>query len=275
MKSVFIAVLAGLCCFQCTMPWRHALSGDATSDTFLFDKSIFDNRVFLARAFAEDDRAAWWSSDSISSHPPLLIDSLDDTWFVLEREGSRQIYYGRFSPLTSRYSPKYAFRLTEDRTIVVVPPETDSLVNLFAHAVYTGNRHFNHVLDSLMLDFKFNHYVRQNPDGSFALWYFPAGMGNYCGYGIEITLLISPTADSIMQTTITGNEFKYFELSDSLSALTLDNTFDDVPSVSNIFFTLMNIRYFSRISLINRHSVSTAFKSKFFPDDLYWEHTAK
>lgn len=273
MKSALSVLLLCLLVIQCTIPWRHALSGDDALENMPFDKTAFIRNLELARSLAEDDHAAWWTSDSITAQQPHRLDTLDDTWFVLQSDRIRRVYYGRYLPQEQRYLAKYAFQMLEDRTITTLSTDADSAVTHVASVVYIGTRHFNNVLDSLMLDFKFNHYVRQLPDGSFSMWFLPAGTGNYCAYGIEVHLTISPAADSITSTTITGNELRYFEPTKPASDVTLDNTYDDVPSLSNLFFTLTNISFFSQITITNQHSLSTAKKSPFFPDGLFWEHT--
>jgi len=258
------------------MPWRTALSGNKSENTFHFNDSLFNQRLALARDLVDDDHAAWWSSDSITALQPHHLDSLDDTWFVLSEPTARRIFYGRYFPETNTYTIKYSFTMSDSHAIALPPSETSDTVTLFARAVYFGDRYFDHLLDSLMLDFPFNHYIRRNPDNTFILRYLPAGTGNLCAYGTEIILQLAETGDSLLSTTLTGNELKYVEFSNTPEALELDNTFDEVPSIGNIFFTLSFIREFPVISIINQESISIARMSETDTSGrVSWEHVQR
>jgi hypothetical protein len=236
-----------------------------------FKHKEFAQRCSLATILAFDDFAAWRTSDSIIAEKKHRLDSLDDTWFVQAGE-TRRVFYGRFFPEADTYSAKYAFEVENDSSVRRIPETIDSSTLDLAQAVYTGSERFKSILDSFMLDFKFNHYIRRNDDRTFSMWFFPAGVNNFCAYGLSIFLTIDTSGIDILNVVITGNELKYFEIQKVPSSIELDNTFDDVPSVGNIFFMIIYGKHFQQITIKNRNSKSTAVLS---PDSaaLQWTHT--
>lgn len=228
----------------------------------------FSARCSLATALALDDRAAWWTSDSITAAPPINLDSLDNTWFVRTTDEKRLVFYGRYAPLTDTYTVKYAFEVANDSSITRLDLTVDTTTLEYARAVYTGIRRFQSILDSFMLDFKFNHYIRRNDDRTFSMWFLPAGIDNYCAYGLEIYLSINTAGTSILASEITGNELKYFEPKKHPEAIELDNTCDVVPSIGNIFFVITFGKHFKRITIKNKNSISMATLSS---DNVSWQ----
>lgn len=223
-----------------------------------FDKSLFTSRCTLAIDLVKDDLAAWWTSDSITAEKSHRLDSTDTNWFVYNRDNERLVYYGRYDEISASYLPKYIFKFSADS---VVTRQTDSLsddAQRFARAIVFSSKRFQYIIESFMLDFKFNHYIRQNADQTFSIWYFPAGNDRYCAYGLEIQIQIDSSASAIVAEQINGNELKYFEIQKIPTAITLDNTFDHVPSVGNIFFVHLFGRYFGTVTINNSSSTSTA-----------------
>lgn len=258
----------------CTSPGTSTIPSKLRSPPLPFDREEFYRRYRLAEQLAEDDRVAWWTSDSIAAHKPVRLDSLDQNWFIIEKGDSRYAYYGRFSTEEKRYYPKYAFIAGRDGSISTLsPPVTDSEIDACAHAVHTGTEFFQSLLDSMQLDVSYNHYIKTGKDGTYRMWFFPAGYGNYCAHGLDVHVIIAPSGDKVIRHTVNGRFLRYFELDDRSQTVELDNTYDSIPTVGNLFFVFVNCRNFNRITIKNMNSTSTAVHRP-EKNELEWElHT--
>lgn len=262
-----------LCVASCSTPPDKRLLANASGSSE-FDEAAFAQRCSLATSLMLDDSAAWKTSDYITSNfPATVLDSLDETWFVLPGNNSRTVFYGKYLSATSSYQPKFQFVVTPDAKIQHVPPALSSEILVYAKAVHTGTTQFKRLLDSLMLNFSFNHYIRKNTDSSFTMWFFPAGMDTYCPYGLEALLSIDQTGSIVKNIALTGNELKYFEVTKTLGSIVLDNTFETVPTVGNIFFILMFGKYFTSVEIQNTYYQTTV---RWSPEHnaWLWTHTA-
>jgi hypothetical protein len=239
-----------------------------------FDMAAFDRTCVLADALAHDDIAAWRSTDSIMAEKPILLDSLDRTWFVDVRDGVRYVFYGRYTAEDSAYHVKYAYMEEQDGRLQRIPAVADERAGRFARAVSTGERFFRTCIDSMRLNVDYNHYIRENGDGSYGMWFFPSGYGNYCAHGVDFHIVIDPTGHTVTDHAVTGGYLRYFELNKKTQTVELDNTYDSIPSLGNVFFALVNRERFDSIVIVNRGSTSTV---KYSPEKREWEwvHAAR
>ena len=120
----------------------------------------------------------------------------------------------------------------------------------------------------MQLEVDYNHYIRKNGDGSYAMWFFPAGYGNYCAHGFDVYLTVDSAGSTVVNHTIVGKYLRYFEIDKKEQRIELDNTYDAVPSLGNVFFTIMNRERFDRIVILNSGSTSSMVYS---PDKHEWE----
>ncbi|MBN1578883.1 MAG: hypothetical protein JW913_20145 [Chitinispirillaceae bacterium] len=255
MERVFISCFLMFALFGCSH--RKVLTLPAIEPPPPFDMKAFERTCTLADALARDDLAAWRSTDSIMAEKPLLLDSLDQTWFVDDRSGKRYVFYGRYSVNNDTFHPKYAFVTEEDGDLLKIPAVVDERVLQFARAVTTGKKHFQAIIDSMQLNVDYNHYIRKSDDGSYAMWFFPAGYGNYCAHGVDIYLTINPSGSLVTGHNIVGNYLRYFELDKKTQTVELDNTYDSMPSLGNVFFAIRNRERFDSIVILNGQSTST------------------
>lgn len=230
--------------------------------------AAFKNRLNLTEALVLDDQTAWNTSDSLSAQDTLALDSLDETWFIYGSSTKRYAFYGRYLPEQKRYFPKYAFSSDLSGSIKRMStnnvPET---INDYAKAVATGVNHFKTILDSLGFDVEYNHYIRRNSDSTYAMWFFPAGYDNYCAQGLDINLSINEDGQEVVKQSITGQFIRYFELNKPDQTVTLDNTSDTLPSIGNLFFSLVNRTHFKSITITcSGGSYSTIYD----PDHRKW-----
>lgn len=271
MRSILLFCL--LCIASCSTPPDKRLVANV-SDNSKFDEEAFAMRCSLATSLMYDDSAAWKTSDYITSNfSASVLDSLDETWFVVPENVSRTVFYGKFLSASKSYQPKFQFSVTPDSGIRHIPPALSSEILVYAKAVYTGTTQFKKLLDSLMLNFSFNHYIRKNSDASFTMWFFPAGMDTYCPYGLEAQLSIDQTGSIVKNITLTGNELKYFEVTKKPDSILLDNTFEPIPTVGNIFFILMFGKYFTSVEIQNAFYQTSATWSPEH-NTWNWTHTA-
>jgi hypothetical protein len=89
------------------------------------------------------------------------------------------------------------------------------------------------------------------------MWFFPAGYGNYCAYGLDVYLTIDSSRALITDSRIIGNGLRYFEFEKKPSKIELDNTYESMPSLGNLFFMIMNRKYFKSIIIRNQNSISS------------------
>jgi hypothetical protein len=234
----------------------------------------FNRRCELAQQLAKDDRMAWKTSDTIAAEKPMLLDTLDQTWFVYPLNDKRFAFYGRFSPDDDRYYPKYVFTTDNKGSILRLPPEVNDTTLSYARAVNTGCTFFRSIIDSLQLDINYNHYIRLQPDASYKMWFFPAGYDNYYAHGLDIYLTIDSTGTIVTTYRVFGKFPRYFELDKKEQIIELDNTYDSLPSLGNLFFMYMNRKHFKKIIIVNTASTSTMV---YTPERKKWQwvHTAK
>ncbi|MBN1306824.1 MAG: hypothetical protein JXA18_02830 [Chitinispirillaceae bacterium] len=254
MKRFFLGCIVMFSLFGCSH--RKMFTRGGVEPPFPFDREAFERTCALADALARDDLAAWRSTDSIMAEKPLLLDSLDQTWFVDERDGRRYVFYGRYSAKDDSYRLKYAFMAEQDGDLQKIPAVTDERALQFARAVTAGKQFFQALVDSMQLDVDYNHYIRRNGDGSYKMWFFPAGYGNYCAHGVDIYLTLDRMGSTVTGRHIVGNYLRYFELDKKMRTVELDNTYDSMPSLGNVFFTIMNRERFERIIILNSQSTS-------------------
>lgn len=232
---------------------RH--SDEASS---IFDSTVFVHTCALAEEFAIDDRLAWLSTDSILAEKPMLLDSLDQTWFVDKRDKARYVFYGRYFSGSGEYRPKYIFRSDTPGIVVKISPDvTDERTVRFARAIYTAGINFRFLVDSMQVNVDYNHFIRENSDKSFSIWYFPAGYGTYCAHGLDFHFTVDPSGGSVTGYEIIGECLRYFEIDKRDQPVELDNTYGATPSLGNVFFVLQNRHRFDRIAIRNSQSTST------------------
>ena len=236
--------------------------------------SEFGRRCELAGELVQDDRMAWSTSDTIAAEKPMLLDTTDQTWFVYLLNNRRFAYYGRFSPEDDQYYPKYAFIKNLHGMVERLPPSVDDTTLSYARAVHTGSVFFTALIDSLQQDISFNHYIRRLPDNSYTVWFFPAGYDDYFAHGLDIKLSIDSTGTSVTDYKISGRFPRYFEITQKDRTIELDNSYDSIPSLGNLFFMYMNREHFRKIVIINTASTSTMV---YKPDknEWVWVHTPK
>lgn len=256
--------------FSCAS--RKIVQQPADSSDY-FDTTAFQRTCALAEEFALDDRLAWLSTDSIMAEKPMLLDSLDRTWFVDKRENARYAFYGRYFAGSGEYRPKYIFRSDTPGTVVKISTDvTDARTVRFARAVSTANASFRHLVDSMQVNVDYNHYIRENGDKSFSVWFFPAGYGTYCAHGLDFRLGIDPSGSAVTGHEAIGTCLRYFEIDKRDQAVVLDNTYAATPSLGNVFFVLRNRDRFDRIVIRNSTSKSTMV---FSPEKNAWEWVRK
>jgi hypothetical protein len=226
-----------------------------------FNMEEFDKRFDLAGDLALDDMVAWWTTDSIMAEKPNQLDSLDKTWFIYEENEVRFAFYGRYDDKSGQYIPKYSFFADKDGKVKRISNTVEQNAVKYAQAVTTGKSKLKQIMDSLDIDVKYNHYVKKDNDNSFEMWFFLAGAGNYCAYGLDVHMQIDSSRTSVKQYEIVGNGLRYFEFKDKPYKIELDNTFAVMPSVGNLFFMIMNRKYFERIVIVNKESISSMIHS--------------
>ncbi len=234
----------------------------------LFDMRAFESACKLAESLAEDDLAAWRSTDSIMAAKPLRLDSLDKVWFVDLRDDKRYVFYGRYSEEDDEYYPKYAFIFEKNGEIRRISSFADLRTRRIARAVFSGLAFFESLADSMQLDVEYNHYIRKNGDGSYSMWFFPAGYENYCAHGLDIHITVDSTGEEVIGSAVVGRFLRYFELGDRHRTIELDNSYDSIPSLGNIFFAIINRRNFDNIVIVNSKSVSRLI---YMPEDDAWK----
>ena len=253
--TCFAAVLL-LCCSPPKITLQHSLP-DGKDITL--DSEEFNRRIALAEELVQDDQIAWITSDSLSAKDTLLLDSMDQTWFVILDNKDRYVFYGRFDTATDQYLPKYAFSAHNDAVPEQMSLAVTEPVHEYARAVATGVAHLKTVLDSLGFDVSYNHYIRRNSDSSFTMWFFPAGYNKYCAQGLDIRVIVRANGRSIEKSTILGQFIRYFELNKPEQVVKLENPFDSFPSVGNLFFALNNRQHFDMVSIICTNATYTTF----------------
>lgn len=269
MKRIFLGCLFLLSLFGCT---HRKVVRPAGREQWPFDEHVFRGTCALAEALAKDDRTAWRSTDSIMAEKPIRLDSLDKTWFVDARDDTRYVFYGRYSEEDDTYYPKYAFIAGGSGEVKRIPPVADERARRVARAICTGTTFFESLVDSMRLHVDYNHYIRKNGDGSYAVWFFPAGYGNYCAHGFDVYLTVDSTGSTVTGHTIVGKFLRYFEIDKKHRTVELDNTYDATPSLGNVFFTIMNRERFDRIVIYNSRSTSSMVYS---PEKQEWEWVHK
>lgn len=236
-----------------------------------FDMESFGRRLALASELAADDRFAWESSDSIIFAKPFVLDSTDKTWFIDKRAEGRLAFYGRYDTQSDAYIVKSAFSCDSPGVVRRIPPDADERTHTIARIVAMGTRRFEEINDSLGLGVEFNHYIRRNDTGFWTMWFFPAGYDNYCAHGLDIIITIDPQGNHITECIIEGSYLRYFELERKAQKVELDNGFDSMPSLGNLFFTCINRHNFDTIAIINRGSVSRLVYRQ-DSDGWAWDH---
>jgi hypothetical protein len=265
-----VLVLGSLLLFSCSMYSRF--SRQSIGQNAARQNEAFSRSRQIAEELLKDDRIAWLSTDSILAEKSSLLDSLDRTWFVYKEDNRWFAYYGRYSDTDDTYFPKYAFVSEDGATLEKIPAVAGKTATLYAKAVTAGTNYYKTIVDSLQLDIHYNHYIRKSGDGWFTMWFFPAGYGNYCAQGIETRISIDPSAEKVTGHRVTGTLLRYFELDKKQQTVELDNTYDTIPSLGNIFFLLQNRDHFASIRIINKNSVSTMVRN---PDSGEWAWVRK
>jgi len=270
MKYLCCAIAFSFLLFSCSprvVSHRGATSGVSEP----FDMDAFGRRLALASELAVDDRFAWESSDSIIFSKPFVLDSTDKTWFIDRRAEGRLAFYGRYDTQNNAYIVNSAFLYDSSGVVRRMAPDADERARTVARMVSMGTRRFEEINDSLGLGVEYNHYIRRNASGFWTMWFFPAGYDNYCAHGLDIRITIDPTGNHITECSIEGSYLRYFELQGKAQKVELDNGFDSMPSLGNLFFTCINRQNFDTISIINRGSVSRLIFRQDFGDRV-WEH---
>ena len=256
-KLVFIGTLAAVLLSSCA---SHRKLGEAAFEKkSIVDPEVFSRNLQLAEELASDDVIAWISTDSILADKSSRLDSLDQTWFVYKEADRRYAYYGRYAPGEGVYHPKYAFVSTDGATITsipAVPPRPEATG--YAWMIHIGSNFFSRIVDSLQLDIHYNHYIRKNSEEkNYTLWFLPAGYGDYSAQGIEVRITIDAAAGRVDGYEIRGSLLRYFELDKKSQRIELDNTYDDTPTLGNLFFALRNRDRFYSIKILNKNSVTS------------------
>jgi hypothetical protein len=251
--------------FSCSQPNISTIPHSTVKMPFNMEE--FNKRFDLAGDLALDDMVAWWTSDSIMAEKPNKLDSLDKTWFVYEEKGNRLAFYGRYNNEKGQYITKYSFSADKAGKVKRISNKISNKTLAYAQVVTTGESKLKEIMDSINIDIRYNHYIKRFENNFYEMWFLPAGAGNYCAYGLDIHMTIDSTRTRIKGYEIIGNGLRYFEFRDKPYKIELDNTYEIMPSVGNLFFMIMNRKYFERIIIVNKKSISSMVYS---PDTKEW-----
>ncbi|EMR01928.1 hypothetical protein [Cesiribacter andamanensis] len=237
-----------------------------------FDQEAFAEKLVLADWLLQYDAMAWQSADSIRQLPPQQQDRLGNEWFCYQTaDGSWQAVYGRYSP--QGYELIAHYRKGGNGSILrsTLAPDT-AFLNAHGRALQTASRELQGLKASINI--RFNHYIRQQPDGRFTVWIFPAFQPNGLAvYGGEYCYTLDAGGRHILQDhSYSQGLFRAFKIGEHDEAR-LDYSELLQPSLGTVFFARYYNKFFSSICIENARFTSTARR---LPDNsLHWSHTPK
>jgi hypothetical protein len=141
MKNIILIFIISMMVMNCIPPRTSALQNSDLKMPFNMEE--FDKRFNFANDLARDDMVAWWTTDSITAHKPVLLDSLDKTWFVYEDNSKRYAFYGRYQEDTKEYVSKYSFMVNKKGTVNQIANDVNGTTRKYAEAIATGKKKFD------------------------------------------------------------------------------------------------------------------------------------
>jgi hypothetical protein len=224
------------------------------------DIADFNRKFETAQWLVEYDNVAWKTTDVVMALPKEQLSGLGPEWFCFQDKG--KIWHAVYGKLEGeKYIPAFHYEMDAGEKIKLSTAKLDQdFLNRHGQALATAVAKLEATVPPGSP--VFNHYIRQNPDKTFAVWMFPAFQRDRTAvYGGEAIYTIDATGKKILK------DESYFQVTyrglktEPPREVWLDYSEMEKPSLGAIFFVWYYKSYFTQIFIDNEKSTSTVAKT--------------
>lgn len=236
-----------------------------------FDTADFVKKSETAEWLVEYDHVAWKSTDTLLAMDQTVLAKLGQEWFCFQDKDKQwHAVYGKLTE--AGYEAVLHFVADKDGKITRSDAKIDqTFLDGHARALATGRAK---LVATIPKDSpRFNQYIRQNGDGSFSVWMFPAFQQNGVAvYGGEAIYTVDSTGKKILKDeSYFQPNFRGFQAKPPRD-IWITYPEHEKPSLGAVFFVWYYKSYFTSIMLENKDFNTTALKT---PEGYMWVHIEK
>ncbi len=199
------------------------------------------------------DNVAWQTTDTVLQQEKKDLERLGQEWFCFRHtDGLWHAIYGKF--VDKKYELVFHFVMEANGKISKSNTKIDqSFLDVHAGALALGNAKLRSTIPADSP--KFNQYVRQNPDKTISVWFFPAFQTNRVAiYGGEAIYTIDAAATKIIKDeSYFQRDFRGFK-TEPPRKIRVDYPELKQPTLGAIFFSWYYRNYFTEIMIDNSES---------------------
>jgi hypothetical protein len=219
-----------------------------------FDVVAFMEREQVALWLFRYDRVAWQTTDLVMQEPPEVLERLTPIWFCMEHKGAWHALYGQFDTEKDEYRTMLHYAETSKgfkRSKKALP---QAEVNSLARALHALETRSRELLGGKGV--KFNTYVRRLDSEKIEVWTLPAWQEDgQLAFGAEYRAVVDGEGRGVLEDTPPTGILR--KGTPSLeSDWIIPNEESDVPSVGDIFTTMLVHRSVARAGIRNREYLS-------------------
>jgi len=219
-----------------------------------FDFAAFMEREEVALWLLRYDRVAWQTTELVMQEPPEVIERLTPIWFCMEHKGAWHALYGQFDSEKDEYRTVLHYSENSkgfSRSKKALP---QAEVNSFARAFHTLDKRLRELLGGKGV--KFNTYVRRLDDRQIEVWALPAWQEDgQLAFGTEYRAVVDGEGRGVLEDAPPTGILKKGTPSLEMDWI-IPNEESDVPSVGDIFTTMLVHDSVARAGIRNREYLS-------------------
>ncbi len=238
-----------------------------------FDIADHNEKFKVAEWLVEYDLVAWKTTDELMTQDQKEIEKLGSEWFCFQdKNGLWHAVYGKYAD--EKYDLIFHFTMDKNSKITRSTEKIDAeFLNLHARALVKANQQLKIALKDAPAP-RFNQYIKQNADKTFAVWLLPAFQTDGTAvYGGEFIYTFDQTASKILKDeSYFQGAFRGFKTSPPRE-IWLNYRELEKPTLGAIFFVWYYKPYFTKIFIDNAKSTSTVIQTD--PQNYIWVHVEK
>ncbi|MEZ4686390.1 MAG: hypothetical protein R3B47_10080 [Bacteroidia bacterium] len=251
----FIAVLTGFSAFG-----QHGI-----------DIKAFNEKTETAVWLKAYDGIAWKTSDSVMTQDTSELKRLGAEWFCFQdAENNWHAVYGKYD--TGTFDQVFHYLVNDSFQVARSYEQVDTSILLgYSRALITANEQIRPVRDSIPI--RFNQFIRQEPDGGYTVWIFPAFQPDATAiYGGEFIYSIDRNGTTVLEdNSYFEGGFRGFKVGEPRE-IWLNYQHVSQPTLGAVFFAIYYDRYFSAINI-----ETSAHVTRLINEDgqAFWVHVEK
>jgi hypothetical protein len=239
---------------------------------------LFHRNESKASFLYQYDMVFWWTSDSVSNaarENPYLASRLGPEQFCIKEGDNWYATFGKWDSRSHKYVPAINF-LVESKPEITISrrgdPALPQFANDYAWALHQAMPFIDKAVKTHQL--KLNWYVVPT-DSTVEIWALPESVSpnGVAYYGGEYCYTFNRQDYTLLDSREINIKYRGHNPNPE-KTITLNDTINEVPSISAIFYCLLHKRHFDFI-IIQSKTASTGFLYDAVKNDYTWVHVVE